>query len=177
MNIAATARLQPWLSKVQIRHARAGDLSALEWEGAYAHFRRVYARAFQRTQRGHAVLWVAETPDLLIGQVFVMLKSDFDPELADGKQRAFIHSFRVRPEFRCAGLGSRLLDTTEGDLISRGFTTASLNVAHDNPAALRLYERKGYQRIRPVSGDWSYIDHLGVERQVHEPGWRMSKNL
>lgn len=167
-----------WLAQVQIRHLGAADLSALEWEGAYTHFRRVYARAHERAQRGEAVLWVAEgEASRLLGQVFVLLLSHADPSLADGRQRAFIHSFRVRPECRRAGLGSRLLDLAEADLVQRSFTTVSLNVALENEDALRLYERRGYRRLHTVSGDWSYEDHLGDLRQVHEPGWRMGKQL
>ncbi len=110
-------------------------------------------------------------------KLFVLLKSDNEPSVADGRQRAFIHSFRVRPEFRRRGLGSCLLKHAELDLFERGFHWAYLHVASENTAAIRFYERSGYRRISPVSGDWSYEDHLGVERRVHEPGWRMSKAL
>lgn len=178
MSIVDLSKQPAWLSQVQVRQLRAADLSALEWEGAYTHFRSVYARAHERAQRGEAVLWVAEGEAArIVAQVFVLLLSQTDPSLADGNQKAFIHSFRVRPECRRAGLGSRLLDIAEADLIQRGFTTAFLNVALENEDAIRLYERRGYRRLHTVSGDWSYEDHLGGLRHVHEPGWRMSKSL
>jgi ribosomal protein S18 acetylase RimI-like enzyme len=167
-----------WLAQVQIRQLGTADLLALEWEGAYTHFRRVYARAYERAKRGEAALWIAaDETGRLIGQVFVLLLSQTDPSLADGRQCAFIHSFRVRPDCRRAGLGSRLLKMAEADLIQRGFVSVSLNVARENRAAIRLYERRGYRRLHPVSGDWIYADHLGVQREMHEPGWRMSKSL
>ncbi len=178
MSIVDLSKQPAWLAQVQIRLLCAADLPALEWEGAYTHFRRVYARALERAQRGEAALWVAEGEAArLVGQVFVLLLSHTDPSLADGRQRAFIHSFRVRLECRDAGLGSRLLDAAEADLIQRGFSTVSLNVALENEGASRLYERRGYRRLHTVSGDWSYEDHLGDLRQVHEPGWRMEKKL
>ncbi len=60
-----------WLAEISIRQVTQMDLPALEWEGAYIHFRRVYARAFQRAQLGHALLWVVEQdPGLLIAQTF-----------------------------------------------------------------------------------------------------------
>lgn len=166
------------LAEISIRQATRADLSLLEWEGAYLHFRRVYARAYQRAQLGHTLLWVVEYgPGLLIAQLFVLLHSDVDPAVADGHQRAFIHSFRVRPEFRRRGLGACLLTHAEVDLRERGFRWAYLHVANENIAAIRFYERNGYRRVSPISGDWSYVDHLGTERQVHEPGWRMAKEL
>ncbi len=178
MSIVELSKQQAWLAQIQVRQLIAADLYALEWEGTYTYFRRVYARAYERAQRGEATLWVAaDETGCLIGQVFVLLLSQTDPALADGRQRAFIHSFRVRPESRNAGLGSRLLEFAEGDLIQCGFTFVSLNVARENEAAIRLYERHGYHRLQPVAGDWIYEDHLGIQRQVHEPGWRMGKSL
>jgi len=167
-----------WLAEISIRQVSQADLPALEWEGVYIHFRRVYARAFQRAQLGNALLWVAERdPGVLIAQLFVLLKSESDPSVADGRQRAFIHSFRVRPEYRRRGLGACLLKHTEQDLLDRGYRWAYLHVADENPAASRFYERSGYHRLSTIDGDWSYEDHLGVERHVHEPGWRMAKEL
>lgn len=178
MSTVELSKQQAWLAQIQIRQLGATDLPALEWEGAYIHFRRVYSRAYARAKRGEAALWVAaDETGRLIGQVFVLLLSHTDPSLADGRQCAFIHSFRVRPECRSAGLGSRLLEVAEADLVRRGFNTVSLNVARENRAAIRLYGRHGYRRLHPVSGDWIYEDHLGVQRQMHEPGWRMGKSL
>ncbi len=163
---------------ISIRQVTQQDLPALEWEGAYLHFRRVYARAFQRAQLGNALLWVIERDSgFLMAQLFVLLKSEADFSVADGRQRAFIHSFRVRQEFRRRGLGSYLLKHAEQDLQDRGFRWAYLHVADENTAAIRFYERNGYHRVSPISGDWTYEDHLGIERHMHEPSWRMAKEL
>lgn len=167
-----------WLARVKIRQATKRDLPRLEWEGAYIHFRRVYAQAFQRARRGDGVMWVAMGSRWrLIGQVFVLLRSVYDPALADGVHQALIHSFRVRPELRGAGLGSRLLAHAEADLVQRGFQRVVLNVARENLAAIRLYERLGYRKVGKDDGRWTYIDHRGVERRVHEPGWRLRKDF
>lgn len=161
-----------------LRPLRASDLPALEWEGEFTHFRRVYARAYERALAGHAALWVADDEaGRMVGQVFVLLYNAYDPQLADGHSRAFIHSFRVRPDQRNQGLGTRLMQHAEADLRARGFSRVALNVARDNPGALRLYERLGYRQLHPVSGYWSFIDHLGKERQLHEPGWRLGKDF
>lgn len=177
MDLAELSTRPSWLSAVDIRLATYEDLPALEWEGAYIHFRRVYARAFERAQQGEALLWLAEGAGRLLGQLFVLLKSDVDPQVADGRLCAFVHSFRVRPELRGGGLGSRLLAHAELDLCQRGFNRTYLHVARENTEAIRFYRRHGYRSIIPVSGDWSYEDHLGQIRSVHEPGWRMVKKL
>lgn len=162
----------------RVRPLASPDAGALEWEGEYIHFRRLYSLAFERAAAGRSVLWGIESPaGQLVGQVFVLLQAQHDPMTADGATRAFIHSFRIRPQYRNQGLGSGLLSYAEQDLQARGFRWVNLNVAEDNPGALRLYERMGYTAIERISGHWSFIDHEGNQRHLHEPGWRMAKQL
>lgn len=163
--------------QIVIRQVTHDDLPALEWEGQYKHFRRLFKYAFQRAREGKAVLWIAELPgEGLIGQIFVQLVTH-RRDLADGKARAYIYAFRVRPEHRGEGLGTLLLDTVEKDLRARGFKRVCLNVGQDNLDARRLYERLGYSVVASEAGIWSYIDHRGRHRQVHEPAWRMEKEI
>lgn len=160
-----------------IRLASRKDLPALEWDGQFTHFRRLYAQAIHRAEEGEAVLWLAELATIgLIGQLFVQLESH-RTELADGVTRAYIYSFRVRSDFRGDGIGTLLLQTAETDLGKRGYHNITLNVGRDNPSARRLYERFGYIVVANEPGRWSYLDHNGHRRQVHEPSWRMEKEL
>jgi ribosomal protein S18 acetylase RimI-like enzyme len=164
-------------SLVLVRHATEADLPAMEWEGEYTHFRRVYADAYQRMRRGFSIMWLAELPGHgLIGQVFIQLICD-RPELADGEDRAYLYSFRVRKEYRSLGIGTRIMDVVEADLRQRGFSYVTLNVARDNPRAQQLYLRRGYYVVAPEPGIWSYPDENGVWHRVEEPAWRMEKKI
>lgn len=167
----------PWSAQVTIRQAQETDLPAIEWEGAYREYRNVYADVFRRVECGLAVMWVAELAEWgLVGQVFVQFTSQ-DRNTADGRRRAYVHSFRVRPAWRGRGLGTRLMAVAEADLQARGFREVTLNVARDNQGALQLYQRLGYEVVRKVPGRWSYYDPDGVLRHVSEPGYRMMKRL
>ena len=196
--------LNDWVSRVIIRPANESDLLGLEWDGEYAHFRKLYADAYQRCTNGTAVLWVAELNGSvedpgchsrvedpgchsrvedpgcfsrgIIGQVFIQFICD-RPELADGFQRAYLYSFRIQPQFRRAGLGSRILRVVENDLRQRGFQYVTLNVAKTNVDAQRLYFRCDYRIVAHEPGVWSYPDQFGVWRRVEEPAWRMEKKL
>jgi ribosomal protein S18 acetylase RimI-like enzyme len=171
------AVLPAWLPHVCIRHLMEEDLSALEWEGEYRHFRRVYADALLRMLRGEAVHWVAVLPGAeIIGQVFIHLHSE-RTELADGQRRAYLYSFRIRPPYRGQGLGTRMLHVVENDLRARHYHMLTLNVAKENLAARRLYERVGFHVTAHEPGIWSYLDPEGNLCQVEEPAWRMEKNL
>lgn len=166
-----------WLDQVVIRHARKEDLPAMEWGGEYTHFRRIYADAYEHMRRGHSILWLAElTRQELIGQVFIQLICD-RPELADGVDRAYLYSFRVREMYRGQGLGNRIMDVVEDDLRQRGFQSLTLNVARDNPRAQQLYIRRGFVVVAPEPGIWSYLDEKGNWHRVEEPAWRMEKIL
>lgn len=166
-----------WLSVVKIRHLEIADLPGLEWDGEYAHFRRVYAEAYQRMERGLAVHWVADLPGHgIIGQVFIQLCCD-RLELADGIRRAYLYSFRIRPAFRNQGLGTMMMNVIENDLRARGFNLVTLNVAKDNPSAQRLYRRLGYRVVAHEPGFWTYQDQYGEWHQVEEPAWRMEKKI
>jgi len=170
-------RRPDWVSQVVIRQMRREDLPALEWNGQYTHFRRLYEQTYQSARWGRAVLWVAEIPGTgIIGQLFVQLNSG-RPELADGVDRAYIYGFRVKDAYRGYGVGSRMMDVTEAELVRRGFRRVTLNVGQDNPDARRLYENRGYTVVASEPGRWSYTDHEGNRREVHEPAWRMEKVL
>lgn len=167
----------PLTSHVLIRRATAQDLPALEWNGELAHFRRIFADAYRLMQAGEVMMWVADLPGVgLIGQLFVHLYGRSGVEKTS-QPYAYIYGFRVQEAYRSIGIGSRLLQTAEADLARNGFHRVTLNVARDNPGALRLYQRFGYRIVAPDPGVWSYLDQNGVRVQVVEPAWRMEKQI
>jgi len=165
------------MNPICIRQASKDDLVRLEWDGEYTHFRRLYADTYTMVEQEKAVIWIAEADgDGLIGQCFVSLKGN-RPELADGLIRAYIYGFRIRPAHRNQGVGTQIMYTVEQDLWKRGFRQITLNVGKDNHAARRFYNRLGYNVVGSDPGRWSYIDDKGKRRDMHEPAWRMLKNL
>ncbi len=165
------------MNPVLIRLADKGDLADLEWEGEYTHFRRMYADTYMMAEQGEALIWIAENNGTgLIGQCFVSLRRSH-PDLADGERRAYIYGFRVKPGFRNYGIGTRIMQTIEDDLNKRGFQQVTLNVGKDNRNARRFYERLGYRVIGSDPGYWSYVDDKGKRISMHEPAWRMVKDL
>lgn len=168
-------RTAPWLAQVKIRTIRKSDLPAMEWDGEYTHFRRVYAEAFERTKSGRTIIWIAELDGKVIGQLFVQLMCD--PETANADCRSYIYSFRIREPWRSGGLGTMMMETVERYLYDRGYVISTLNVAQTNHDAMRLYERLGYEVVGTDPGRWSYPDEKGTWHLVEEPAWRMEKRL
>lgn len=164
-------------SQLLVRQVTQSDLLALEWDGEYQHFRRLYRDIFQNARQGKAVLWVGDLENVgVIGQVFVQLDSA-RKELADGISRAYIYGFRVRSNYRRLGVGKCMLQTVEHDLCQRAFLHVTLNVGRENLDARRFYERYGFQVVAAEPGRWSFLDDHGNRHEVHEPAWRMEKRL
>ncbi len=175
--VAETVYLMPDGQEILIRPIRKTDLPALEWEGEYTHFRRLYAEHYRSSLSGTTLIWVAETAaGIVIGQVFVLLYAT-NADVADGINRAYLFSFRIKPEWRSQGLGSFMLRFVEEQLLQRGYSSLRLNVARTNPLARNLYEKHGYRMVGPDPGTWRYQDHEGHWHAVREPAWRMLKKL
>ena len=57
-------------AQLNIRCAEDADLIAMEWDGEYSHFRRLFADTYQQAELGLAKIWVAELDHTgLIGQL------------------------------------------------------------------------------------------------------------
>jgi GNAT superfamily N-acetyltransferase len=163
--------------RIRIRYLEKDDLPALEWDGVYIHYRRLYLDTYKSMCAKEAVMWVVDHEQMgIIGQLFVQLKGA-RRDLADGCSRAYINAFRLKPPFRSLGIGSKLLRTVEEDIALRNFEYILLNVGKNNPDAHCFYERHGYSVIGDEPGNWSYIDHEGRLQHVSEPSWRMSKRI
>ena len=157
-----------------IRKLIKTDLPALEWDGEYTHYREVYLMEFERSQIGSSILWVAEKPGTgIIGQLFIQLNAERQ-ELANGISRAYMYAFRIRPPYRGAGLGTRMMYVMEDDLFKRRFCWVTLNVGKNNFSARRLYARLdiGLWRMKPGAGRSVMTRACFVTWKNPPGGWR-----
>lgn len=162
---------------IRLRLIEEADLPELEWEGQYIHFRKLYQQHYKNFLAGSTLIWVATNQaGKVIGQVFVLLYSK-DKEIADGKQRAYLFSFRIRDEWRGQGIGSFVMQFVEDYLRQKGYSWLRLNVGKTNIAAIEIYRHRGYRIMGPDSGTWRYEDNNNKWQTVSEPAWRMIKEL
>jgi GNAT superfamily N-acetyltransferase len=161
---------------IVLRLATAADLSKLEWYGQYTHFRALFHRTFREQQQGRRLMLIADCNDFPIGQLFVQLHTG-DYSRHHGQKRAYFYSLRVMDMFQGHGIGSSLLEKAESMVAGKGYSWVTIAAAKDNPSARRLYERRGYHIVNEDPGNWSYLDHEGKTRHVHEPCWILEKRL
>jgi ribosomal-protein-alanine N-acetyltransferase len=82
------------------------------------------------------------------------------------KTRADIDSIAVTPASRGRGVAAALLKRAIRLLRQRGFKTVSLSVRPENKAAMQLYRKLGFHRVRRVS---EYYEDRA-------PAWRMRRS-
>ena len=161
---------------IVIRPVAEADLPALEWEGEYAHYRNVFRYTFEDAQRGERLMLIAVAGEVVIGQIFIQLHSG-NLQYADNQHRAYLYALRVKAAWQGLGVGTRLLAEAEAALWARGFDTAVIAAAKDNPGARRLYERCGYRTFTEDPGVWHFPDENGVPAMQAEPCWVMEKKI
>ncbi|NKB86829.1 MAG: GNAT family N-acetyltransferase [Acidobacteria bacterium] len=124
-----------------IREAVASDATALAAciDAAYAHYEEripdlplVSANCAEQIETN--LVWVAEAEGAIVGALVLI------PE--DGFMR--FANVAVHPDFRGAGLGSRLLDLAEFEAVGRGYTEMRLNTHVQMPDNARIYLRRGW---------------------------------
>lgn len=159
---------------IVIRLAAEADLPALEWDGEYRHYRRLFHKAMEEARRGRRVLLLAEVDEQIVGQIFIQLSTKPAFSIL-GKASGYLYAFRVKQPHRNQGIGTHLITEAESQLRLRGHSRAVISVAIRNVAARRLYERLDYRIFSEDPGEWSYVDHLGRLRKVREPSFVLEK--
>lgn len=70
--------------------------------------------------------------------------------LTSGGKILVVHRLAVHPLWQRKGIAARLMDFAETHARRNGYTSIRLDVYTANPAAVRLYERRGYVRVGQV---------------------------
>jgi ribosomal-protein-alanine acetyltransferase len=143
------------------RNATQDDLkSLLELENQCFTSDRLTTRSFQwMISRAHASLIVAQDGSQLMGYCLVLFHR--------GTSLARLYSIAIATHSRGLGLGKQLLDQAEDCARAHDCAYLRLEVRPDNPVAISLYERNGYQRFAVVH-DY-YEDHapaLRLEKRI-----------
>jgi ribosomal protein S18 acetylase RimI-like enzyme len=161
---------------VVIRPIQEADLRGLEWSQDQVRYRRMFRSAFDDMQVGLRSLWVGAIGDQVVGRLFIQWNSS-DMRYADGVSRAYFYALRVQRAWQGHGVGTRLIAAAEGEVCARRFSIATLAVAQNNAAALRLYHRLGYSVFAEDPGIWYFTDERGNIRREEEQSWLLEKSV
>ncbi len=146
---------------MRIRAARPDDVEGLlgiERE-AFATDRLTRRKLRHLMTRGNAALLVADDAGEVAGYALLLFRR--------GLRSARLYGVAVRAGRRRAGLGRKLLAAAERLAAGRGCRSLRLEVAQDNKAAVKVYERNGYDRTSALEDYY----------EDHRPAWRYVKAL
>ncbi len=149
-------------TEISIRNYRATDLDAMfRLDGTCFteefRFDRESMREF--AEERNAVVHVAEkVGGEIVGFVIAHV------ERVAFEWRAYVVTLDVAPDHRQRGLAMRLMREAEACALAAGVRWMQLHVFTGNRAAIRFYERIGYERIRVSLG---YYGAAGLDAIVY----------
>jgi ribosomal protein S18 acetylase RimI-like enzyme len=126
--------------------------------------------SLSRQQRGEVHVAVAELDGVPVG------RAALDFRRFAGERAAYLWAAHVEPARRSQGVGSAVLQHLERVAAERGCLSVRLAVGKDNPAALRLYRRLGYEVTGEEVQRWTYEDGERTVAVV-EDCWTMEKRV
>ena len=143
---------------MEIRKGSIADFEGLDW--SWRDLEETRERYKRLIEKGDQEFWVVGEGDELIGEIHIFWVSD-DHELADGRGRAYLSTFRVHPDYQGRGIGKQLFERAVERVREKGFREATIGGYVDEVKTQELYRRWGF--ITPVKKS---IDRSsGVERE------------
>lgn len=137
----------PATAAVRVRRAELSDLDnlvALE-QASFASDRLSRAQYRRHLDSGSALVLVASANHRrFLGTAVVFFRK--------GSTVARLYSLASKPDARGKGVGTALVEAVEATARRRRCRALRLEVRTDNLAAIRLYERMGYRRLRFLDG-------------------------
>lgn len=121
---------------------------------------RLNRRSFRwMIAHAHGQLLVAQRGEHLAGYAVVLFHR--------GTSAARLYSIAIDAQARGCGLGKQLLERIEASAQEHGRACLRLEVRIDNPKAIALYERNGYQRFALIHDYYQdHADALRLEKRI-----------
>ena len=140
------------------RKATEVDIPALKEITGHDESRRL--KTGERSHHPENCMMVVEENDRIIGSVFVIfVRPPLWPNADNPSRLPQLISLVIEKNHRNKGAGTCLIRAVEEEVKSRGCTHLHLSVDPvENPGALRLYRRLGFESVSPEPYRSAYTD-------------------
>ncbi len=96
---------------------------------------------------------VAELGDVVVGYIMCRIEYGFSHLRRFGlSKKGHIVSVAVLPEHRGRGVGTRLIEQAQGEMVKKSVKEVYLEVRVSNNQGISLYERLNYRRVTRLEG-------------------------
>ena len=114
---------------------------------------KTYFESELRELGDNRLLFILSENQSTIGVVQLLIKSaDDDPDLADGSSTAHIHGLQIKKSAQRKGHAFKMMEELESYSKKSGIKRLTLGVDADNPPALGLYKKLGYEVLKEEEG-------------------------
>jgi len=133
--------------QLHIRKGNVQDFKKLNHEWAWSpnkEWQQIVQNDYIKgIQKGSQEFWVIEKGDDIVGE-FHIYWDKTDKDEANGINRAYLSAFRVHPDYRGQGLGTKLMQRVIERIKEKGFNEVTIGAYHHEPKIQALYKKWGF---------------------------------
>ena len=131
---------------VNIRLGKIEDLEQLkDYDWAWNGQDEIRKDYIKKIYEGKQTFLVLEDSGVVVGEFHIMWV-DEDIDQANGKDRAYFSTFRIHPDYRGQGWGSRMKDTAVDMVKKRDFKEIYIGAYIDEEPTQKMYQRWGFDK-------------------------------
>jgi len=130
---------------IKIRKGQVSDLKELlnqEWAwGGSKEIQDKYIKALEDESREFLAV---EDDGKTIGELWLFWNAKEDQEQANGKDRAYLSTLRLHPDYRRQGIGTKLINKAFELIKEKGFKEVTIGAYIHEPEIENLYKKWGF---------------------------------
>jgi len=128
-----------------IRKGTKSDvLKLLEKDWAWRGDKKTVKQYIQELEKGIKEVLVITEGEEPTGELWIFWNSEEDDDHANGKDRAHLSTFRIHPDHRGQGLGTKLIHHAFEIIKEKNFKEVTIGAYVDEPRTQKLYNRWGF---------------------------------
>lgn len=130
---------------IKIRKGQLKDLKELlnknwAWNGS-SEVQNKYITALKK---GDKEFLIVENDGKVIGELWLFWDDEEDQEQANGKNRAYLSTLRIHPDYRRQGIGTKLINEAFELIKKKGYKEATIGAYKHETEIQNLYNKWGF---------------------------------
>jgi|SaaInlStandDraft_4_1057021.scaffolds.fasta_scaffold152120_1 ribosomal protein S18 acetylase RimI-like enzyme len=135
---------------IKIRKGQLADLeNLLNQDWAWNNNQKIQDDYIVALKEGNREFLAVEDEEKVIGELWLFWDDKEDQEQANGKDRAYLSTLRLHPDYRRQGIGTTLINKAFELIKDKGFKEVTIGSYKHEPEIQTLYKKWGFtERIK-----------------------------